>query len=302
VLLERILADTQRIIHGIRSLPLHLDYRRNPVRALLMRAAWPVRWMFRRKPWLLPLCGSLKIAVGKDSHGAYLYYSRGQYDSDVRSVMNRLLTSGMTFIDVGAHFGLFTLLGAQAVGPEGTVYAFEPDPAAYSLLASNLRLNGFSNTHAYCSAVSDKSGSLAFDICKEATHSSLATRGEHTGAHAIVKTIMVDTLRLDDVLAGKKADLIKVDAEGAELMIFSGAMGLLSREPVVAPVWVFEYAPENYERFGYTPPELMRLLQSYDYGIWARRAGGRPMKIDPFNVPKGITDLIAIKEGMDARL
>ena len=298
-LFRRIYSNAGLIVHRIRNLPQIPDFKRNPMKALLRRLAWRARWKVCRRPWLLPLRGGLKIAVCNDGHGAYLYYSRGQTESDVGDMVIRFLKAGMTFVDVGSHFGTYTLLAARAVGPHGTVHAFEPDPAVYRLLAFNVRLNRSANTHAHRNAVSDARGSREFEIRKEAMLSSLAPHGDRIGAHGTVKTIRVDTLRLDDVFAAdaKKADLIKVDVEGAELMVFSGAKGLLAREPAEAPVWIFEYEPVNYARFGYVPRDLIQLLLHHEYGLWVCKSDGRGEKIDPFTVPRGVKNLIAIKEG-----
>ncbi len=298
-LFRRIHANARLIVQRIRNLPLHPDFQQNPMKALLRRMAWLARWELYRQPWLLPFRDSLKIAVGNDGHGANLYYCRGQTASDIGDMIIRFLKTGMTFVDVGSHFGTFALLAAHAVGPDGKVHAFEPHPAAYRILVFNIRLNKLSNTFAHRNAVADTRGFREFDIRGEAMLSSLAPHGARIGAHDIVKTIRVETLRLDDVFAAdaKKVNLIKVDVEGAELMVFSGAAGLLSREPAEAPVWIFEYEPVNYARFGYMPRDLMRFLLHYEYGIWSLRPDGRAEKIDPFNVPRGVNDLIAAKEG-----
>ncbi|MGC2835698.1 MAG: hypothetical protein WA238_16540, partial [Methylocella sp.] len=59
-----------------------------------------------------------------------------------RRLLTRLLVSGMTFVDVGAHVGLLTLAGVRAVGPNGRVVALEPTPITFDLLVRALAING----------------------------------------------------------------------------------------------------------------------------------------------------------------
>jgi hypothetical protein len=54
----------------------------------------------------------------------------------------RLVTPGMTVVDVGANFGYYTLLFGQAVGPSGHVIAIEPAPSTAAILARTIELNG----------------------------------------------------------------------------------------------------------------------------------------------------------------
>ena len=54
----------------------------------------------------------------------------------------RLVTPGMTVIDVGANFGYYTLLFGHAVGPSGHVIAIEPVPSTAAILARTIELNG----------------------------------------------------------------------------------------------------------------------------------------------------------------
>src|SRR5260370_25613059 len=64
----------------------------------------------------------------------------------------------MTVVDIGAHGGYFSLIGASRVGATGRVYAFEPYPASFRELQRNIELNGYKNIHAVRKAVSDRTG------------------------------------------------------------------------------------------------------------------------------------------------
>src|SRR5204862_6451965 len=70
----------------------------------------------------------------------------GFFESDVCTFMLRGLEPGMVFVDVGAHFGFFTLLGSDLVTGEGRVVALEPMPRTFRQLNRNAsRNNPFRN-------------------------------------------------------------------------------------------------------------------------------------------------------------
>ncbi len=55
-------------------------------------------------------------------------FAGGSYESATRRVFRELLPSADVLIDVGAHIGLFSVLGSRYGNPGLAVYAFEPDP------------------------------------------------------------------------------------------------------------------------------------------------------------------------------
>jgi tRNA G37 N-methylase Trm5 len=80
------------------------------------------------------------------SHGyPPLQMVNGAWERDTVRLFERILRAGDVVVDIGAHVGYFTLIAARSVGPEGRVYAFEPDPENYALLVRNIELNGYQN-------------------------------------------------------------------------------------------------------------------------------------------------------------
>ncbi len=65
----------------------------------------------------------------------------GTVEPEVQSVLQKHLQPGMTFYDVGANIGFFSLLAAQLVGKQGSVVAFEADPEIASRLRENISRN-----------------------------------------------------------------------------------------------------------------------------------------------------------------
>ena len=147
-------------------------------------------------------------------------------------------------IDIGAHWGYFTLLASTLCTESGKVYAFEPHPDNFSLLTRNIERNHRSNVVAVQRAVSDREGAaLLFDGGASMGHSlkpTLASSGQGDSGHA---PISVSSVTLDDYFAGDSVQprLIKMDIEGAEPNALEGMQGLIKRSPQV--VLITEFNP-----------------------------------------------------------
>ncbi|MGN6130528.1 MAG: FkbM family methyltransferase, partial [Nocardioidaceae bacterium] len=125
---------------------------------------------------------------------------------------------GDTVVDVGAHIGLYTLKAAQAVGPTGTVLAFEPSASNYRLLEKNVRENGYHNVQLAQVAVSNRAGT-----------SSLLLSPVNTGDNCLTDDALdlpsekVATVTLDETLIDRRPSVIKMDIQGAEPAALEGA-------------------------------------------------------------------------------
>jgi FkbM family methyltransferase len=80
------------------------------------------------------------------------------YEPELTAAIQRETKPGNVVADVGANIGYYTLILARCVGPEGRVFAFEPDPVNFALLQRNIEVNGYRNVVAVNKAVSDRAG------------------------------------------------------------------------------------------------------------------------------------------------
>lgn len=128
------------------------------------------------------------------------------------SWVKEYLERGMTFVDVGANVGYYTLMAASFVGSEGRVLAFEPSPYAFGRLSSAIKKNSLTQVQVAQVGLSDTSGELQLYMPK--------TKGLHSPsmiANEGGSPISVPVRRLDDYLMEAKVDhvdLIKIDVEG----------------------------------------------------------------------------------------
>jgi 23S rRNA U2552 (ribose-2'-O)-methylase RlmE/FtsJ len=90
------------------------------------------------------------------------------YEPAKHRALDQVLRPGMTFLDVGACKGDFTVFAAVRVGPLGRVVAIEPEPANVRSLRMSIARNRVHNAEVHEMALSDASGRgiLHVDVLK----------------------------------------------------------------------------------------------------------------------------------------
>lgn len=172
--------------------------------------------------------------------GSFLRYLTGDAEPDVQRTLNEVLKPGQVVYDVGANIGFFTMLCSRLVGPQGKVYAFEPMPGNAATLRHNIALNGLSNVVVVEKALSSSSGNAELFISHWSAFHSLNVEGAvkkgnlgpGTGERISVETVTLDEFVSQDGVSAP--DLIKIDVEGAELVVVQGMLATLkSTEPLL---------------------------------------------------------------------
>jgi FkbM family methyltransferase len=281
----------------LKSFLSHPEVQKNPVKALLKRFFWRIRWAVTNKPYVIPFADNLKIAIPKSGSGAAIYY-QGYSEPETKDFLLRFLQPGMVVLDVGAHIGEYTLLASQAVGKTGQVHAFEPQDHVFPILQENIQMNDFGNVILNCSAVSDRVGKIEFQVLDEPAMSSIRKQENPKTSSTFVEVACTSLDTYCSSLSTSKhpkVDLIKVDVEGAEKFVFQGAESLLRLPNDEAPTWIFEYAPNSYADFNYEPRELLNLLYQNGYEVWQYISTSQIKVFDPNSQLPAIVNLIATK-------
>jgi FkbM family methyltransferase len=148
----------------------------------------------------------------------------GGWERTEQKLMAAQLKPGSTAYDIGANHGIHTLLMAKLVGPHGRVCAFEPLPENATELRANVALNNFSHVTIFEMAVSDSLGMEYFNRGTIHSNGHLSAEGQSSnGFH--VKTNSLDNLALAE--NAPPPTFIKIDVEGAESRVLSGAIKVL---------------------------------------------------------------------------
>jgi FkbM family methyltransferase len=167
----------------------------------------------------------------------------GYWEIWVTQFFARTLKPGMVAVDVGANYGYYTLLFGDAVTASGKVLAVEPNPRAAALLRETILLNGMAG-HVTAAQVAlgppGSSEGRLFVPAGEPKNARVAERDVFGAGETM--TVPVTTL---DTITGdfSRVDMVKIDAEGAEIGIFAGMRDVIRKHH---PSLVLEFNASRY--------------------------------------------------------
>lgn len=155
------------------------------------------------------------------------------FDENVTIFLLKYLKKNETFIDIGAHFGFYSLLGSYLVGANGRIISFEPTPNTFKQLKINcIKFAHFKNIDIYNKAVylDDKVIELQdFGIVNSAFNTIKEVRiSEKINSNFIkVSAVSLDRF-IEENYPQLQISMIKIDAESAELEILKGAKKIIN--------------------------------------------------------------------------
>jgi FkbM family methyltransferase len=211
----------------------------------------------------------------------------------------------IVILDVGANVGAHTIAFARFPFSRVTVHAFEAQQELCELLGATIALNALERVHCHRNAVADSSGTtlefVAIDYERPADFGCFeleaVARPEFEGARVAGRKESVATVRIDD-LALNNVRLIKIDVEGMEYEVLSGAEKILGE---FHPLVYFEHASGNTDVIKY----IEGLLKPKDYRLYwhiANPYNAVNWKGDPQNIFGGMVEVnvLACPPGIDA--
>jgi FkbM family methyltransferase len=244
--------------------------------------------------WDIPYHG-LTLRCHHDSHSASAaLYFNSMPDFREMSFIKKYLRPGDTFLDVGANVGVYTLLAASLVGPDGTVHAFEPGSKALGYLYENISLNKLSNVHVHELALSDRAGDAQLVAGGDDCVASLVAEAGDTPASGATK---ITCVTLDDYLRDATFAMAKLDIEGAEPMALRGAVQHLQRgNPPVLQIEMDGYS----KKYGVETHDFVAELAGlgYDVGMYDSTRNTIEFTNEPWT--HGALNVIAVKRNSQA--
>jgi len=205
--------------------------------------------------------------------GTFIYY-RGLYEEGCIKKLRQLMKPGMTFIDIGANVGLYTIIAAHLVKETGSVIAFEPQTELIKLINENIELNKLNNITLISCALGEENGEAElFQV--SSTNDGQATLRINRDEQTFGGVIKVPIHTLSSILIELKVenvDGIKIDTEGAELYVLNGFLPWLDSH--TPPYFIFfECIEEHLLRFRHNTKMLFEFFWTLDYSIYCLYRG-----------------------------
>lgn len=178
----------------------------------------------------------------------------GEFSELEAALFAQMVRRDDVVVEVGANIGAHTVHLAQLVGPGGRVHAYEPQRVIFQLLCANVALNGLFNVHAHQAGVGASAGQLHVpptDYAAVNNFGGLSLSSDPNGE--AVPVVALDTLALSSLR------LLKIDVEGMEYEVLSGARQLIATH---SPLLYVEN--DRIEK----SPALITLIESLGYDMY----------------------------------
>ncbi len=205
-----------------------------------------------------------------DLHGSvfgrvyqHIYFTyKGIIDRHLIATAGKLAKSRTLVVDVGANIGFFSV--ALARRADISLLAFEPDHQNFQSLGRSIAEHALgSKIHPYMMALSDTTGtgSLYLSDLAPTDHKLIDSRSS--------RAVEIATVRLDDFfvqhadLAKMPVSLVKIDVQGAELLVLRG-MSQTLRSNHYPPILV-EYSPDDLTHAGVSSGEFFSAFEKLGY-------------------------------------
>lgn len=180
----------------------------------------------------------------------------GMHEPALVRMLNKLLSGNepVTFVDIGAHIGYFTVYAGNLLGKRGNVISIEPNPDYHRQLLKNIELNRLhENTRTFQIGFSNKIGKAKVGGWED---------------RDLFESEMgnVDLMTFDQLCksTGIKPDIIKIDVHGAEYIVLSGMIDTLENH--VKHLFVETHSEELMQ--GYDIPAVINLIDSVKFELF----------------------------------
>jgi FkbM family methyltransferase len=211
----------------------------------------------------------VKIYVPKYNYKVYCYLTEDDYnhmtirEDDI--IENFQPKSEGIVVDVGAHYGRYTLIAAKRIGPKGKVIAIEADPKNFDMLNKNIKLNKLEHVITLNLAATSNKSKVKLSIPEKkpghTIYSSIIPDRAPTEKFIEVNANTLDNLLHENGISIEEVNWIKIDVEGAELEVLKGATNVLSKNKDIS-LLIEIHNIENGKNL-YRP--IMDLLDNYNF-------------------------------------
>jgi len=192
------------------------------------------------------------------------YFSQNAHEDFSSDLLLNLIKDDTLFIDVGAHYGYYTLLAGTKY-PKCKIISIEPVPENCEILRQNIELNQLKNVKVHNIALSNKNETKRFNIT-EASECSGFHKHPLTKIHKVVE---LEAVTLDNLIKEipKVPVIIKIDTEGHEICVLEGMEKILRNATDIT--LIVEFNPKCLRGAGYDPTDLLKNILQFGFDIYA---------------------------------
>lgn len=264
------------------------------------RKRMPAVYMGQGRVLLESAYGHLMLVSGGDTTIVPHLIRDGFFDLNLTKVIDSMLSPGMTFIDIGANCGTYTIYGSGKVGSEGRVIAIEAAPAISALLQESVAMNGFEHRCDVlrCAAGAQPGTLVLHTLTSHQGGNTMLPEIAEAAREQLGETIIkveIPCRTLDDIVAERnldRIDLIKIDVEGFEHEVLLGGRATLMR---YRPKLVIEWHNAFFDKRPGSAQVLYDLLTvELGYGLHRVEPDATTTPVVLDDLRHGHSDLVAV--------
>ncbi|MDQ6865155.1 MAG: FkbM family methyltransferase [Thermoproteota archaeon] len=177
----------------------------------------------------------INVVLRKGTHDHLMFLQGRQWTMEQYVKAQMIMNKNEVFVDVGANVGSHSLRIAHDYAHIAVrVVAIEAEPETYKALVRNIKRNNLTNINAIKIAASDHKGLVilherSYDGTRVGTglHSILKDVDDGNFSQHNGKSLQIECDTLDNIISSHRADVMKIDIGGAEILALKGATNVL---------------------------------------------------------------------------
>jgi FkbM family methyltransferase len=191
-----------------------------------------------------------------DNHVSKTLREQGIWEAYETQLFIACLQDGAKVLDIGANIGYYSVLASLFLGANGQVLAYEPNPENFTVLEKNIAINSCTNVQAFQLALSniDEEGFLYLSDDNFGDHQIYDNNQDR---HKQQISLVNGDAHTKQFL--HKANLIKIDTQGAEWQVLQGISQLI-KNSLPQLQMIIEFSPNSLRLAGSEPDELLQYI------------------------------------------
>lgn len=236
--------------------------------------------------------GDMIYVVSQDASITPHILREGRWEHWIEEPFRKMLRPGMKVVDVGCNVGYYALAACKTVGTQGHVIAIDANPEMTRLVQMSVDVNGYRGmSRVINAAIMKDKGEVTLSV----PHNMLggasmmfAAGGENS------EKLKVQGGPLDAYVNMKPVDVLKIDAEGAEPLIYAGGKSIITRDKDIV---IFMEFASTMIRSTRDPQDFLSEIRADGFSVFEIQPGAGPVQVaDREIVSKSWTEILLVRD------